>query len=118
MEVVVPVGIVLQLYESGPVLVHSSVCVCVCVCVCKVKIRLLYHCSLYWVWRWLTLGAHAQRGLQSVCYHVFCHRAQQCAQEDIPRDMSKVLKLAFSLKMLGSEVMASFAYRGSCCSDP
>ena len=41
----------------------------------------------------LTLGAHAQRGLQylvcvsvcvSVCYHVFCHRAQQCAQENIP----------------------------------
>ena len=36
----------------------------------------------------------------------------------LQRDMSKVLKMAFSLKMLGS---ASFAYRGSvrrCCSDP
>ena len=27
----------------------------------------------------------------------------------LQRDMSKVLKMAFSLKMLGSEVMASFA---------
>ena len=39
----------------------------------------------------------------------------------LQRDMSKVLKMAFSLKMLGSEVMALFAYRGSvqrCCSDP
>ena len=44
-------------------------------------------------WASLTLGAHAQRGLQylvcvsvcvSVCYHVFCHRAQQCVQQDIP----------------------------------
>ena len=36
----------------------------------------------------------------------------------LQRDMSKVFKMAFSL---GSEVMASFAYRGSvrrCCSDP
>ena len=35
--------------------------------------------------------------------------------QQLQRDMSKVLK------MLGSEVMASFAYRGSvrrCCSDP
>ena len=28
----------------------------------------------------------------------------------LQRDMSKVLKVPFSLKMLGSEVMASFAY--------
>ena len=41
----------------------------------------------------LTLGAHAQRGLQylvchsvrlSVCYHVFCHYAQQGGQKAIP----------------------------------
>ena len=41
----------------------------------------------------LTLGAHAQRGLQylvcksvrlSVCYHVFCHHAQQGGQKAIP----------------------------------
>ena len=47
------------------------------------------------VFTFLTLGAHAQRGLQClvcvsvclcVCYHVFCHRAQQCAQQDIPAD--------------------------------
>ena len=41
----------------------------------------------------LTLGAHAQRGLQylvchsvclSVCYHVFCHYVQQGGQKAIP----------------------------------
>ena len=37
----------------------------------------------------LTLGAHAQRGLslsvrRSVCYHVFCHYAQQGGQKAIP----------------------------------
>ena len=41
----------------------------------------------------LTLGAHAHRGLQylvchsvrpSVCYHVFCHYAQQGGQKAIP----------------------------------
>ena len=30
----------------------------------------------------------------------------------LQRDMNKVLKMAVSFKMLGSEVMASFAYRG------
>ena len=51
------------------------------------------HCSCVL----LTLGAHAQRGLQylvchsvcpsirlSVCYHVFCHYAQQGGQKAIP----------------------------------
>ena len=42
--------------------------------------------------RRVTLGAHAQRGLRSVipsvrlsvCYHVFCHYAQQGGQKAIP----------------------------------
>ena len=80
----------------------------------------------------LTLGAHAQRGLQylvcvSLCLSVttFSATARNNAPNKIyqrlQRDMSQVFKMAFSLKMLGSEVMASFAYRGSvrrCCSDP
>ena len=37
----------------------------------------------------LTLGAHAQRGLHylvclSVCYHVFCHHAQQTGKIATP----------------------------------
>ena len=72
----------------------------------------------------LTLGAHAQRGLQylvcvSVCLSVttFSATARNNAPNKIyqrlQRDMSKVLKMAFSLTMLCSEVMASFAYRES-----
>ena len=52
----------------------------------------------------------------SVCYHVFCHRAQQCAQQHIPAASAgheQSLKMAFSLTMLRLEVMASFAYRES-----
>ena len=69
----------------------------------------------------LTLGAHAQRGLQylvcvSVCLSVttFSATARNNALNKIyqrlQRDMSKVLVMAFSLTMLRSEVMASFAY--------
>ena len=60
-----------------------------------------------------------------MCLTTFSATARNNAPNKIyqrlQRDMSKVLKVAFSLKMLGSEVMASFAYRGSvqrCCSDP
>ena len=69
----------------------------------------------------LTLGAHAQRGLQylvcvSVCLSVttFSATAHNNAPNKIyqrlQRDMSKVLKMAFSLKMLRSGVTAIFAY--------
>ena len=53
--------------------------------------------QVVWYLHSLTLGAHAQRGLQylvchsvcpsvclSVCYHVFCHYAQQGGQKAIP----------------------------------
>ena len=67
------------------------------------------------------LGAHAQRGLQylvcvSVCLSVttFSATARNNAPNEIyqrlQRDMSKVLKMAFSLKMLHSGVTVTFAY--------
>ena len=69
---------------------------------------------------YMLLGAHAQRGLQSACLlprflPTTRNNAPNKIYQQLRRDMSKVLK------MLGSEVMASFAYRGSvrrCCSDP
>ena len=50
-----------------------------------------------------------------------CNNAPNKIYQRLQRDMSKVLKMAFSLTMLRSEVMASFAYREShrrYCRDP
>ena len=67
----------------------------------------------------LTLGAHAQRGLVlglCVCLSVttFSATARNNAPSKIyqrlQRDMSRVLKMTFSLKMLRSGVTAIFAY--------
>ena len=62
-----------------------------CGCVWLDVYHSLYRCIQ--VWLFLTLGVHAQRGLQymvcksvclSVCYHVFCHYTQQGGQKAIP----------------------------------
>ena len=49
----------------------------------------------------------------SVCYHVFCHRAQQCTQQDIPAASAGHEQSFKNGVFLRSEVMASFAYRES-----
>ena len=53
----------------------------------------------------------------SVCYHVFCHRVQPCAQQDIPAASvgheQSFKNGVFFNNASRSEVMASFAYRKS-----
>ena len=66
-------------------------------CTCMYYIMLYIHVCAYTymhIFHNVTLGAHAQRGLVchsvrpfvclSVCYHVFCHYAQQGGQNAIP----------------------------------
>ena len=49
----------------------------------------------------------------SVCYHVFCHRAQQCAHKIYRRLQRDISKSKNGVFFNNASVIASFAYRES-----
>ena len=91
----------------------------------SVSIRSFY----VWQCQFLTVGTHAQRGLQylvrkcvcpsvSVCYHVFCHYAQQTGKKAISTQAKGgTIQSTFSchrLKCLSYRTPTSFHVRIVC----